>query len=72
MSTDAEDAVSFDQGGSELVGLTDAARSVLLHDALRSIADIAAGRTEDADAALARLQQALARRIDAISSTVLR
>jgi hypothetical protein len=62
MSTDAEDVVPFEQGGSELVVLTDAARRVLLDDALRGIADIAAGRTEDADAALARLQEALAHR----------
>ena len=62
MSTDAEDVVPFEQGGSELVVLTDAARRVLLDDALRGIADIAAGRTEDADAALARLQQGLAHR----------
>jgi hypothetical protein len=59
MSTDAEDVVPFGQGGSEL---TDAARRVLLDDALRGLADIAAGRTEDADAALARRQQALAHR----------
>jgi hypothetical protein len=59
MSTDAEDLVPFEQGGSELVGLTDAARRVLLDDALRGFANIAAGRTEDADAALARLQQEL-------------
>jgi hypothetical protein len=62
MSTDAEDVVPFEQGGSELVVPTDAARRVLLDDALRGIADIAAGRTEDADAALARLQQGLAQR----------
>ena len=62
MSTDAEDVVPFEQGGSELVGLSDAARHVLLADALCGVADIAAGRTEDADAALARLQQALAHR----------
>jgi hypothetical protein len=62
MSSDAEDVVPFKQGGSELVVLTDAARRVLLDDALRGIADIAAGRTEDADAALARLQQGLAHR----------
>jgi hypothetical protein len=62
MSTDAEDVVPFEQGGSELVVLTDAARRVLLDDALLGIADIAAGRTEDADAALDRLQQGLAHR----------
>jgi hypothetical protein len=62
VSTDAENVVPFEQGGSELVVLTDAARRVLLDDALRGIADIAAGRTEDADAALARLQQALVHR----------
>ena len=62
MSTDAEDAAPFEQGGSERIVLTDAARRLLLDDALRGIADIAAGRTEDADAALTRLQQALAHR----------
>lgn len=62
MSTDAEEVVPFEQRGSELVGVTDAARCLLLDDAMRGLADIAAGRTEDADAALARLQQGLAHR----------
>ena len=62
MSIDAEDAVPFEQGGSELVGLTDAARRLLLDDAMRGLADIAAGRTEDADTAIVRLQQRLAHR----------
>ncbi len=62
MSIAARDVVPFEQGGSELVGLTDAARRLLLDDAMRGLADIAAGRTEDADAALARLQQGLAHR----------
>ncbi len=62
MSTDAEDVVPFEQGSSELVGLTDAAHRLLLYDVMRGLADIAAGRTEDADAALARLQQGLAHR----------
>jgi hypothetical protein len=41
---------------------------------MRGLADVAAGRTKDADAATARLQQRLAtgRSIDAIGSTVLR
>ena len=62
MSIDAEDAVPFEQGGSGLVGLTDAARRLLLDDAMRGLADIAAGRTEDADTAIVRLQQRLAHR----------
>jgi hypothetical protein len=62
MSTDAKDVVPFEQRCSELVGLPDAARCLLLDDVKRGLADIAAGRTEDANAALARLQQGLARR----------
>jgi hypothetical protein len=59
MSTVAAEVVPCGQGGSEL---TDAARRVLLDDALRGLPDIAAGRTEVADAALARLQHAPAHR----------
>ena len=62
MSIHARDVVPFTQGRAELSGLTDEAHRLLLDDAMRSLADIAAGRTEDADAALARLQQGLAHR----------
>ena len=63
MPIDAEDVVPFGQGGSERVGLTDAAHRLLLDDAMRGLAEIAAGRTEDADAALALLQRGLADRL---------
>ena len=62
MSTDTEDVVPCEQGGSEPVGLTDAAHRMLLDDVMYGLADIAAGRTEDADTAIARLQQGLAHR----------
>jgi len=62
MSTDVNGVVPFDQGGSESIGLTDAAHRMLLDDVTRGLADIAAGRTEDADTAIARLQQGLAHR----------
>ena len=57
MSTDTEDVVPCEQGGSEPVGLTDAAHRMLLDDVMYGLADIAAGRTEDANTAIARLQQ---------------
>ena len=62
MSTDAEDVAPFEHGRSELVEMPDAGHRLLLDDVMRGLADIAAGRTEDADAALARLQQGLAHR----------
>lgn len=62
MLTDVKDVVPLEQGYSELVGLPDAVRRLLLDDVMRGLADIAAGRTEDADTALARLQQRLANR----------
>ena len=61
MSTDAEDVVPFEHGLSELVEMPDAGHRLLLDDLMRGLSD-AAGRTEDADAALARLQQGLAHR----------
>ena len=62
MSTDTEDVVPFEHGRPELVELPDAAHRLLLDDVMRGLADIAVGRTEDADATLARLQQGLAHR----------
>jgi hypothetical protein len=62
MWIDAKDVVPFTQGRAELFGLTDEAHRLLLDDAMRGLADIAAGRTEDADTAIARLQQRLAHR----------
>jgi len=62
MLTDAMDVAPFEHGRSELVALPDAAHRLLLDDVMRGLADIAAGRTEDADTALIRLQQGLAHR----------
>lgn len=62
MPTDAEDVVPSEQCGPDLVGLTVVSHRLLLDDVMRALADIAADRTEDADAALARLQQGLAHR----------
>ena len=62
MSIAARDVVPFTQGRGELSGLTDEAHRLLLDDAMRGLADIAAGRTEDADTAIVRLQQRLAHR----------
>ena len=62
LATDAKCVVPFEQGASELVGLTDAANRLLLDEVMRGLADVAASRTEDADAALARLQHGLAHR----------
>ena len=57
MSIGDKDAVPFPRGRVERFGLTDEARRLLLDDVMRGLADIAAGRTEDADTAIARLQQ---------------
>jgi hypothetical protein len=62
MSIDAKDGVPFEQSRSELIGLTDAAHRLLLDDVMRGLADIAAGRTEDADTAIERLQHQLVHR----------
>ena len=62
MSIDARDVVPFTQGRAERFGLTDEAHRLLLDDVMRDLADIAGGRTEDADTATARLQQRLAHR----------
>ena len=62
MSTDTEDVVPFEHGRPELVELPDATHRLLLDDVMRGLADIAAGRTEDADTALVRLQQRLVHR----------
>ena len=51
----------FTQGRAERFGLTDEAHRLLLDDVMRGLADIAGGRTEDADTAIARLQQRLTR-----------
>ena len=61
MSIAAKDVVPLTQSAAERCGLTDAAHRLLLDDVMRGLADIAAGRTEDADTAIARLQQRLAR-----------
>jgi len=55
MSTHTEDGAPFEHGRSELVALPDAVHRLLLDDVMRGLADIAAGRTEDADTALIRL-----------------
>ena len=57
MPTDAKDVLPFEQDRSEVVGLPDAVHRLLLDDVIRGFADIAAGRTEDANTAIARLQQ---------------
>ena len=57
MSIAAKDVVPIAQGRAERFGLTDAAHRLLLDDVMRGLADIAAGRTEGADSAIARLQQ---------------
>ena len=57
MPVSDKDVVPFPQGRVERFGLTDEARRLLLDDAMRGLADIAAGRTEDANTAIARLQQ---------------
>ncbi|MDP1690520.1 MAG: hypothetical protein Q8L49_00895 [Burkholderiaceae bacterium] len=62
MPIDAKDVVPLTQDCAERFGLTDEAHRLLLDDVMRGLADIAAGRTEDADAAIARLQQRPAHR----------
>lgn len=62
MSIGAKDVVPFPQGRAERFELSNEAHCLLLDDVRRGLADIAAGRTEDADTAIARLQQRLARR----------
>ena len=49
------------QGRVERFELTDEACRLLLDDVMRGVADIAAGRTEDADTAIDQLQQRLVR-----------
>ena len=61
MSIRNKDVVQFTQGRVERCGPTDQARRLLLDDVIRGLADIAAGRTDDADIAIARLQQRRAR-----------
>jgi hypothetical protein len=62
MSIAAKDVVPFTQAHAKLSGLADEALLLLLDDVKCGLADIAAGRTEDAKSAIARLQQRLARR----------
>jgi hypothetical protein len=62
MSLGAKDVVPLPQGRAERLGLTAEAHHLLLDDVTRGLADITAGRTEDADSALARLQQRRAHR----------
>ena len=61
MPTDAKDVLPFEQDRSEVVGLPNAVHRLLLDDVIRGFADIAAGRTEDADTAIFRLQHGRAR-----------
>jgi hypothetical protein len=56
MSIGAKDVVPFLQGRAERFELSNEAHCLLLDDVRRGLADIAAGRTEDADTAIARLQ----------------
>ena len=57
MSIGDKDVVQFPQDRMERCGPTDQARRLLLDDVMHGRADIVAGRTEDADTAIARLQQ---------------
>ena len=57
MSIAPKDLGPLTQGSATRFGLTDEAHRLLLDDVLRGLADTAAGRTEDADTAIARLRQ---------------
>ena len=60
MSIAARAVVPLTRGRAELFGQSDEAHRLLLDNVMRGLADIAAGRTEGADSAIARLQQRLA------------